>query len=62
MRILEENWKLLTSLFSTAWQQMAWQSGADEGLRGLPSPDVLLRMPLLHVARGYSLLGDGCAR
>lgn len=34
---------------------MAWQSGAIERLRGFPSPDVLLRMLLLHVARGYSL-------
>ena len=55
MRILEENWKVLTSLFPTGWQQMAWQSGAVERLRGFPSPDVLLRMLMLHVARGYSL-------
>jgi hypothetical protein len=34
---------------------MAWQSGAVERLRGFPSPDVLLRMLLLHVGRGYSL-------
>jgi len=32
---------------------MAWQSGAVERLRGFPSPDVLLRMLMLHVARGY---------
>src|SRR5271169_1756358 len=34
---------------------MAWQSGAVKRLRGFPSPDVLLRMLVLHVARGYSL-------
>ena len=34
---------------------MAWQSGAVERLRGFPSPDVLLRMLMLHVAQGYSL-------
>jgi hypothetical protein len=34
---------------------MARQSGAVERLRGFPSPDVLLRMLMLHVARGYSL-------
>ena len=34
---------------------MAWQSGAIERLRGFSSPEVLLRMLLLHVARGYSL-------
>jgi hypothetical protein len=55
MRIAEENWKVLASLFPTGWQQTAWQSGAIERLRGFPSSDVLLRMLLLHVARGYSL-------
>src|ERR1035441_9418989 len=55
MRILEENWKLLMSFFPTGWQQMAWQSGAVERLRGFRSPDVLLRVLMLHVARGYSL-------
>jgi len=55
MRIAEENWKVLASLFPAGWQQMAWQSGAVERLRGFPSPDVLLRMLLLHVAWGYSL-------
>jgi hypothetical protein len=34
---------------------MAWQSGAVERLRGLQSPDVLLRMLMLPVVRGYSL-------
>jgi hypothetical protein len=51
----EENWKVLASLFPAGWQQMAWQSGAVERLRGFPSPDVLLRTLMLHVARGYSL-------
>ena len=55
MRIAKENWKVLASLFPAGWQQMAWQSGAIERLRGFPSPDVLLRMLMLHVARGYSL-------
>ena len=55
MRIVEENWKVLASLFPTGWQQIAWQSGAVVRLRGFPSPDVLLRMLMLHVAWGYSL-------
>lgn len=55
MCILEENWKVLTSFFPTGWQQVAWQSGAVERLRGFPSPDLLLRTLMLHVARGYSL-------
>src|ERR1700726_4689507 len=55
MGVAEENWKVLASLFPVGWQQMAWQSGAVERLRGFPSPDLLLRMLMLHVARGYSL-------
>jgi len=55
MRIGEENWNVLASLFPTGWRRMAWQSRAVARLRGFPSPDVLLRMLLLHVARGYSL-------
>jgi hypothetical protein len=55
MRIGEENRKVLASLFPTEWRQMAWQSRAIARLRAFPSPDVLLRMILLHVARGYSL-------
>jgi hypothetical protein len=55
MRIAEENWKVLSSLFPAGWREMALQSGAVERLRGFPSPDVLLRMLMLHVARGYSL-------
>jgi len=51
----EENWRVLVSLFPAGWQQMAFQSGAIERLRGFPSPDLLLRTLLLHVARGYSL-------
>jgi hypothetical protein len=55
MGIAEEDWKVLASLLPTGWQQVAWQSGAVERLRGFSSPDVLLRMLMLHVARGYSL-------
>src|SRR5712692_980543 len=51
----KKNWKVLASLFPAGWQQMAWQSGAVERLRGFPSLDVLLRTLMLHVARGYSL-------
>jgi hypothetical protein len=55
MRIAQENWKVLASLLPRGWQQMAWQSGAVQRLRGFPSTDVLLRMLMLHMARGYSL-------
>jgi len=55
MLIGEENWNVLASLFPTGWRQIAWQSRAIARLRAFPSPDVLLRMLLLHVAQGYSL-------
>src|SRR6202140_5123233 len=55
MHIAEENWKVLASLFPAGWQRMARQSGAVKRLRGFPSPEVLLRLLMLHVARGYSL-------
>jgi hypothetical protein len=55
MHMGEENWKVLASLFPAGWQQLAWQSGAVERLRGFPSTDMLLRTLMLHVARGYSL-------
>ena len=55
MRIDEGNWRVLVSLFPAGWQDMGSQSGAIKRLRGFPSPDVLLRTLLLHVARGYSL-------
>ena len=34
---------------------MAGQPGVVQRLRGFPSPDVLLNMLMLHVARGYLL-------
>jgi len=55
MRIGEENWKVLASLFPIGWRQMARQSDAVARLRAFPSPDILLRTLLLHIARGYSL-------
>jgi hypothetical protein len=53
--------KVLTSFFPTGWQQMAWQSGAVERLRGFSSPDVVA---YANAACGAGLLiaGDGCAR
>jgi hypothetical protein len=55
MSIAEQNWKVFASLLPAGWQQMAWRTGAVERLREFPSPEVLLRTLLLHVARGYSL-------
>lgn len=37
--LVTDNWKALTSLFPDGWQQMAWQAGAVERLRGFPSAE-----------------------
>jgi hypothetical protein len=52
MRIVEENWKLLASLFPQDGSKWHGSRGAVERLRRFPSPEVLLRMLMLHVARG----------
>jgi hypothetical protein len=51
----EEDWRVLSSLFPEGWQQQAKQTGAMERQRGITAPEDLLRLFLLHVARGYSL-------
>ena len=51
----EEDWRVLASLIPDGWQQQARQTGAIERQRGITDPDVLLRLFLLHVAKGYSL-------
>jgi hypothetical protein len=53
--LLDENWKVLTTLFPPGWRDEARKSGAVERLRGFASPEELLRTLLLHVGRGYSL-------
>ena len=51
----EEDWQVLASLFPEDWQRQAKQRGAIERQRGITAPETLLRLFLLHVARGYSL-------
>src|SRR5882724_13404238 len=51
----DEDWQVLSSLFPEGWQQQARQTGAIERHRGITIPETLLRLFLLHVARGYSL-------
>jgi Transposase DDE domain len=51
----EEDWQVLASLFPKGWDQQAKETGAMERQRGITAPDTLLRLFLLHVARGYSL-------
>jgi len=49
---VEENWKVFASLFPAGWQQIVWQSGGVERLSGFPSPDMPLRMLMLHAFEG----------
>ena len=51
----DEDWRVLASMFPEGWQQQAKQTGAMERQRGITAPEALLRLFLLHVARGYSL-------
>jgi len=52
---LDENWKILVSLFPKDWVAQAWETGAVERLRGFGDESALMRTLLLHVGRGYSL-------
>jgi hypothetical protein len=51
----EEDWVVLRSLFPEGWDRQAKATGAMERRRGIQIPETLLRLFLLHVARGYSL-------
>src|ERR1017187_7531754 len=51
----EEDWQVLLSLFPAGWDLQAKETGAMERQRGITIPETLLRLFLLHVARGYSL-------
>lgn len=51
----EEDWEVLLSLFPEGWDLQAKETGAIERQRGIKIPETLLRLFLLHVARGYSL-------
>lgn len=51
----EKNWQTLLSLFPSNWRELARETGASTRLRGVPSLAALMRLLLLHLARGYSL-------
>ena len=51
----EENWQVLASLFPEGWDRQAKTTGAMVRSSGITVPETLLRLFLLHVARGYSL-------
>ena len=51
----EQSWQSLLTLLPSNWQELAEETGANLRLRGIPSLEALMRMLLLHLARGYSL-------
>ena len=51
----EQSWQILLTLLPSNWQELAEETGANLRLRGIPSLEALMRMLLLHLARGYSL-------
>ncbi len=53
---LQEDWKLLVSFLPANWQRLAVETGALKGLRKNKSAENLLRVLLLHLGCGHSLL------
>ena len=53
---IQEDWKLLVSFLPDNWQDLAAGTGALKGLRKNKSAENLLRVLLLHLDRGHSLL------
>jgi hypothetical protein len=52
----DQNWSVLTRFLPDGWREMAKELQACQRLRGLSSVDMLLRMLMVHVGEGYSLL------
>lgn len=53
--MMDEDWKVLTTLFPSDWKGLAAASGALKGLRKDKSEENLLRTVLIHLGCGYSL-------
>ena len=53
--INEENWETLVTLMPENWVALGKESGAIQRLREFKSPETLMRVLLLHLAKGYSL-------
>lgn len=53
---LDEDWQIIAALLPRGWQTMALTSGALLRSRKIPNAEILLRVLLLHVAGGLSLL------
>jgi Transposase DDE domain len=55
MSAVEEDWRVLLTLFPSGWQELGRDTGAVTRLRGFDSLEALLRTLLLHVGCGWSL-------
>ena len=53
--VMDEDWKVLVSLFPKNWKELAQESGALKGLRQDREVETCLRVLLLHVGCGFSL-------
>ena len=53
--MMDEDWKVLTTLFPSDWRELAASTGALKGLRKDKSEENLLRTVLIHLGCGYSL-------
>ena len=53
---IQEDWEVLVSFLPDNWQDLAAETGALKGLRKNKSAENLLRVLLLHLGCGHSLL------
>ena len=52
---MDEDWEVVVSFLPEGWEELARETNALKGLRKDKSPEALLRVLLLHLARGHSL-------
>jgi len=55
MSVLDEDWRVLLSLFPADWEDLGRKTGAITRLRGFDSVGNVLRTLLMHVGTGWSL-------
>ena len=51
----EEDWETLKTLLPKGWKDLGKECGAIKRLREFKNPEVLMRVLLIHLAKGYSL-------
>ncbi len=55
MSVIDEDWRVLLSLFPEEWEELGRKTGAITRLRGFDSVGNVLRTLLMHVGTGWSL-------